>query len=362
MGLLAISLSAPTGFWETIIFGMEDAVKNYALALILVTVIIKFVMVPFDFINKYTSKKSSRKQLEMKPELDKVNQKYGHDKNLLNQKTMEVYKSHNFNAMGTCFGMLIYLVFTMVVFWTLFSSLNGISYYKIGDQYLQVRQEYFATFGVDVNAVPDNVSAYDEYLVKIDGKTAEEIAALTQTADANALEKYNKTKVSFLWIENIWLPDTTKNPVMDYESFIEKSKISADLITETEYDLVLANIKTNERSNNGYFLLAVLAAGINFLSTFVNSAISRRKAVKQAVDPTLVANNSNKLMMIIMPLIMGVFTLFYNAAFGLYIVSGALITLITSPLVTLFVDMLEIEAIKKEHNKTVSIYDRRRKK
>ena len=70
---------------------------------------------------------------------------------------------------------------------------------------------------------------------------------------------------------------------------------------------------------------------------------------------------NNKLMTIIMPLIMGVFTLFYNAAFGLYIVAGALITLITSPLVTLFVDMLEYDAITKEQQKTVAIYDRKRK-
>lgn len=362
MGLLAISLTAPTGLWESIIFGMEDAVKNYALALILVTVMIKFVMVPFDFINKYTSKKSSRKQIEMRPELDKINQKYGHDKNLLNQKTMEVYKSHNFNAMGTCLGMLIYLVFTMVVFWTLFSSLNGISYYKIGDQYLQVRQEYFAAFGLDVNTLGDETTAYNEYLKVIEGKSEEEVAALTATANANALNKYDETKVSFLWIENIWLPDTTKNPVMDYQSFIDKSKISEGLITESEYNLVLGDIKTNERGNNGYFILAVLAAGVNFLSTFINGAISKRKARKQAVDPSLVSNGSNKLMMIIMPLIMGLFTLFYNAAFGLYIVSGAVITLITSPLVTIFVDMLEIEAIKKEQNKTVAIYDRKRRK
>ena len=82
---------------------------------------------------------------------------------------------------------------------------------------------------------------------------------------------------------------------------------------------------------------------------------------RRGIDVALVANNSNKLMSIIMPIIMGIFTLFYNAAFGLYIVAGALITLITSPLVTLFVDMLEYDAIKKESQKNVAIYDRKRK-
>jgi membrane protein insertase Oxa1/YidC/SpoIIIJ len=112
--LNAIDLVKPDGFWSGIVFGLEGALKNYAWALILITVIIKLVMVPFDFINKYTSKKSARKQAEMKPELDKVNAKYANDKNMLNQKTMEVYKAHKFNVMGTCFGMLIYLVLNTV--------------------------------------------------------------------------------------------------------------------------------------------------------------------------------------------------------------------------------------------------------
>jgi membrane protein insertase Oxa1/YidC/SpoIIIJ len=51
--LNALTLTAPNGFWHTIVLGLEGAIGDYALALILITVIIKLVMVPFDFINKY---------------------------------------------------------------------------------------------------------------------------------------------------------------------------------------------------------------------------------------------------------------------------------------------------------------------
>lgn len=357
MDLLAISLSKPTGLWPSIIFGMEGSIKNYAWALIIVTILIKLVMVPFDFVNKYSSKKSSRKQAEMKPELDKVNQKYGHDKNLLNQKTMEVYKSHNYNVMGTCLGMLVYLVFTMVVFFTLFGALNNISYYKIGDQFLQVRKEYFAEYQIDVDTL-EGTTAYAEY----DKLTDEEKSESKAKAEASANSKYHETKVSFLWIENIWLADSTVNPVMEYDQFISKSGLSAEEITADEYNLVMSSVKAGERKYNGFFILAILAAGTNFLSMMVNTWISKAKAKKQGIDPKLMANSSNKLMSLIMPLIMGIFTLFYNAAFGLYIVAGALVTLITSPLVTMFVDMLEVEAIKKEQNRTIAIYDRKRRK
>lgn len=358
MGLLnAIELSSPKGFWSNIIFGLESAVKNYALALILITIIIKLVMVPFDFLNRYTSKKSSRKQAEMKPELDKINAKYANDKNMLNQKTMEVYKSHNFNIMGTCLGMLVYLVLTMVVFWTLFGSLNTISSYKIGDQFLQVREAYYTEYGILEETVPEGSSMYAEWVKLSDA----EKTAKAEIAHEKAKEKYEETKTSYLWIENIWLADTTVDPVMTYKDFISKSEITEEMISEEEYNMIISPLADDYRGNNGFYILAILAAGLNFLSMTINGFISKLRAKRKGIDPKLVKGGSNKIMTIIMPLIMGIFTLLYNAAFGLYIVAGALISVITSPLITLFVDMLEMDAINREKNKYVAIYDRKRK-
>ena len=367
--LNAITLVKPTGFWSSIIFGMEGAVKNYALALILVTIIIKLVMVPLDFVNRYTSKKSARKQAEIKPELDKLNAKYANDKNALNQKTMALYKSHNYNITGTCFGMLAYLVLTMVVFWTLFGALNKISAYKIGDQYLQVRKEYFAEYSIDVDSLGDEedlMTVYESKLAELtadlsDEEKAQVLEEKASSANTKAKAKYDEVANSFLWIKNIWLADSTVNPVMKYSDFIKKSAIKTEQVSEAEYNLVISPMRDSERKNNGLFILAVLAAGINYLSYAVNNWISVARAKKKGLDPKLAANNSNKALTIVMPIIMGIFTLFYNAAFGLYIVAGALITLVTSPLVTTFVDMLEYDAITKEKEKTVAIYDRKRK-
>ncbi len=359
--LNAVTLVKPLGFWPGIIYGMEGAVGNYALALILVTIIIKLIMVPLDFVNRYTSKKSARKQAEIKPELDKINAKYANDKNLLNQKTMELYKAHNYNITGTCFGMLAYLVLTMVVFWTLFGALNNISAYKIGDQYLQVRKEYFAVYEIDVDSLADEQTVMDAYNAKLETLTEEQQIELKNTADKKAKDKYDQVSTSFLWIKNIWLADSTVSPVMKYDDFIKKSKVTKAQVSADEYNLVISPMSSVERKNNGYFVLAVLAAGLNYLSYGINNWISKARAKKKGLDPNLASNTSNKAMSIIMPIIMGIFTLFYNAAFGLYIVAGALITLITSPLVTLFVDMLEFDAISKEKQKTVAIYDRKRK-
>ena len=105
LGSVLLEVAKPKGMWEYLIFGLESLVKNYGLTIILITLAIKLVMLPFDFYNRYINKRNSYKMAEIQPELTKIQAKYGNNKEVLNQKTMEVYKRHNYNIMGSCGGM-----------------------------------------------------------------------------------------------------------------------------------------------------------------------------------------------------------------------------------------------------------------
>ena len=122
----------------------------------------------------------------------------------------------------------------------------------------------------------------------------------------------------------------------------------------------MSNISDKARDHNGYFVLAILAATLSYLSTVINGWVSKARMKKKGLDMSI-PNQTGKILTFVMPIIMGIFTLFYNAAFGLYIVAGSIITLITGPLITLFVDMLEYDAIKKERDRVMASYDRKRK-
>ena len=60
-----------------------------------------------------------------------------------------------------------------------------------------------------------------------------------------------------------------------------------------------------------------------------------------------------------MPLIMAMFALFYNAMFALYMVTGSLFGLATSPLATMVVDKYHDKAVKLEEEKTRVSYSRK---
>ena len=75
------------------------------------------------------SMKSMKAMAKLKPEMDKIKDKFGNDKEKMNQKVMELYKEHNINPLGGCLPMLI----QMPIYIALYSMLgNSVELYRSG--------------------------------------------------------------------------------------------------------------------------------------------------------------------------------------------------------------------------------------
>lgn len=334
-----LSVSAPTGLWAKIINWLEGGITNYAVVIILLTLLIKLIMSPFDFYNKYITKKNTMMMAKIQPELDKINKTYANNPNMKNQKTAELYKKNNYNVYGTCAGMLVYMVLSMVIFFTLFSTLNSMSAYKISQEFEVLNTTYNTTYEAYQNSYETD-KLTDSTLLEI---TAEDYAK--GKAEASVVAKYGEIKNGFLWITNIWRPDTSAKVTLTYDKFISTTKEDGEVITKDIYERVMNPIQDSYSGWNGYFLLAVINGLLSLGSMWLSELISKQRAKKKG---TPYVNTTNKSMMIVMPIIMAIFTIFYNSAFGIYIVTGSLFQVVTSPLITLIVDSAFEKKAKKQ--------------
>ncbi|MDD3397962.1 MAG: YidC/Oxa1 family membrane protein insertase, partial [Clostridia bacterium] len=130
MDFISLLIAEPVGFWETIIVFFESFILDYAWAIIVLTICIKIVLTPLDFMNKKVARDNMRMQEAVAPQLQKLQKQYANDRMKLNQKTQELYKGSGYNMVGSCVIMLINLILTIVIFFTLFSALHTISSYK----------------------------------------------------------------------------------------------------------------------------------------------------------------------------------------------------------------------------------------
>lgn len=142
VGTMLITLTPPSGFWVNILNAFKGALGTYMLAVILLAVIVRVVFSIVDIVNKKVNLKNMQINEKMKPELEAVQKKYGHDKVLLQQKQSEIYKKYQFNMLGSCLPMLVMLILQMVVFLTLWSSLQSVANFNIASQYENTKTVY----------------------------------------------------------------------------------------------------------------------------------------------------------------------------------------------------------------------------
>ena len=94
-----------------------DFVGNWGLAIILLTFVVKLVLFPLT----YRQMQSMGRMKELKPELDRINELYGDDREKKGAAIMELYRKRGVNPMAGCFPMLLQLP----IWFSLYASLSS---------------------------------------------------------------------------------------------------------------------------------------------------------------------------------------------------------------------------------------------
>ncbi|PHS72714.1 MAG: membrane protein insertase YidC [Cycloclasticus sp.] len=134
-----LTIIAEPIFWLLSFF--YDFVGNWGVAIIMVTFSIKALFFKL-------SEKSYKSMANMKivqPRIVALKERYGDDKQKLNQAMMELYKTEKINPLGGCLPILIQIPVFISLYWTLLES-------------VELRQAPFALW-------IDNLSAADPYFI-----------------------------------------------------------------------------------------------------------------------------------------------------------------------------------------------------
>lgn len=378
--------------WGTLI-GLFNFIPNWGWMILLFTVCLKLILSPLDFWQKKIARESAKKQAVLQPELAKIQQKFANNKQIVNQKTMELYKRENFSMFGSCIGMLVNMALTLFIFMTLFYALMGIGQAQSFNQYTTLQEDYNDKFSVAFNIENDSIAIqnkendlWESALNKAEIDNPEEEdelvlynIALQNYADteteiegqkvadiqAELLAIYqDEVQQNWLWVSNIWRPDTNVAAFPDYASFVSSSNLynSEQYLTalsdkidglgagatseqkaeatkqvqsefENKYNFITYDIQEKQQGWNGYFILVILAAVVTYLSVLVSQMSSgQKKNQAQAATPegAVNPNKTMKFMKFLLPILMIIFTTQYSAVFAIYIVTNSVMSTILS--------------------------------
>ena len=106
---------------------LDRAFKNYGIAIIVITIIVRAVFLPLTIKSMVSIKGMQVKMQEIKPKIDALKEKYKDDKAKQNAELMKLYTSHGINplsSLGGCLPMLIQLPVFIALYDVLLYSID----------------------------------------------------------------------------------------------------------------------------------------------------------------------------------------------------------------------------------------------
>lgn len=355
----SLVVAQPKGLWEWLILTVFSFVANYGWRIVLFTVLLKIVLSPLDIFQRYKGRKNQKISERLAPQIEKLQKQYP-DPQEFSRKQMELQKKEGFSY----FSSSLPAIATMVIFITLLLGLNKISAYYNFTQY----QDLYETYNAAVTEYDNLGAEKDEVIGKLrdEGHISESYKKAddtvwddrTQYAQYKVALRYEETKISFLWIENIWSPDvpwkkeinnktTFEQNIGDYAKNPEKMGLDATTVGEmiAPYDTVMGRLlDTSYNRANGYLILPVLSVGLSFLMQWITM---RQQKKSGQVNDAMGGGSTMKMMMFMMPVLMGIFSLSYTACFSLYLVVNYLVSLAISLSSSLLFVVIDKKAAKK---------------
>ena len=110
-------LSAPL-FW--LLEWIHGGIGNWGWAIIFLTILIKLVFYPLSA----ASYKSMARMKKVQPKLKSIKERYGNDKQRVQQAMMELYKTEKINPLGGCLPVLIQIPVFIALYWVLLESVE----------------------------------------------------------------------------------------------------------------------------------------------------------------------------------------------------------------------------------------------
>ncbi len=317
-------------FIGKIVKAMYEWIGNYGWTVVVFTIFLKIATLPLDIWQKVVTKKSSVKMAQMQPLIANIDKQYGNDQRRANEEKNKLYKKQGYSAFGSCLPLIV----TMAVFIFMFSGLNSYSAY------------------INVKNYADLDSAYDSaYSQSIANGQSEKDAVNSAKV---AVGKYYQENIqeSFLWIKNVWRPDTWVSIMADANTFKNGGMGNAALdksapFDEDKYNVIYSavvestpgyfashddngKVISSKSGWNGLLILPICSMALAFLSSLITKKQTQTKTKDGEVNEQDPNAQSAKMMMWLMPIMLGVFGFIYTAAFAIYMVANSLLSILTT--------------------------------
>jgi len=258
-----------------IIKSLIEGCGSIGLGVIVFTLILKLITLPFDIYSRVSTKKNAIKMEKLRPELEKLQRTYSRNQELYNQKMQELYRKNNYSPFSACLPTLL----NLVIFFIAIGQFSTYSNYANLEVFCDMSKAYSqAVFSYD----EINQTQYFCIPDESDGEEHLDVKYLDLNYFYNHESKYNlKNSFNFTVTEN-----KGYNATFTLDVTSENIKLIADEIAKGEKGAL------NEYGFNENPEYDAIRVDENGVYSFIKENLSEEENVE---DATLMAEFCNKI-------------------------------------------------------------------
>jgi len=319
----------------TLIRALHSIINNYALTIIIFTILIKVAVLPLNV----KSRRSTMRMSALQPQLQKLQEKYKDDQEKLSQKMQELYRKEGVSPMGGCLPMIISMFVLFAMFYALraFADTQLVTQFltfyhhpeidprTLAEPFLWIRNFWmpdtpFASFMPDVNSLRFvTLEVWNEVSANL--AAAGTIPQALNFADNAAMTAFINDVVTPFVASEAYAPYVAAIPGLENLSIL-------GLIRFTIF-----------KEGNGWFVLPLLSMGTQILMQKLTMQGSQ-------MDPSQAS--TQKTMIYVMLFMSLYFCASYNSAFALYWVVGNIYAIIEQLGMNKYFKTQELKAARAE--------------
>lgn len=223
-----------------LIRGLISGVGVVGVGIILFSLILKLIVLPFDVYQRISMRKQNIKMKEQKDRMEKLQKQYANDKEKYNQKLMEMYKENGISMMSSCLPMIL----SLVIFIVAINAFNAFSQYSNVQNYNTMVNAYNAqiqSYCPDLKE--ENVRFEgDKIVVQSQDATDYIYYQVSNQSDETVYSAYNDE--THAYIEN----------ANNKEYILDVAKIKADAALMAEITPLITGEVNEEQAMYDYFV------------------------------------------------------------------------------------------------------------
>lgn len=326
--------------------------NSYFGAILLTTLLLRLIQIYPDI----KSRRSQKKQQAMQPELEKLQKKYENNPEKLREEQTKLMKANGVSLMAGCLPMLI----TLPLFFCFLSAFRYWSYeHNIILTYESLIREQQIEEGIisegDTTLADETFASYRFLWITniwqpdsgFESVVADADRVISRTPKKGgscscSSEKYVKGLVIFnkgytnlygeeVSAEEIWQTLKDGGIVSGEFGGDDMQMLPDDTDAKVRYNNLMSRYSNGY--NNGFFILPILAAGFQFLASWLPMRLNKKKNPEAAKQ-----EQSMQFMMWLFPIMSFIFCLTEGSAFALYWVISSIFQLASTLIVSYFVE------------------------